>query len=367
MDRHNVPEQPRRRLAVVPDVISDTEQLEELTDYFSDIRLSTSFSKRPELLASETIPEGYRETFGHIDKSGYARVTDVYIPERQTTEVPIVATTAWTTSNRGHNEHTARRLVRGGSPVIVQGAEGSYRPPISERKIPNRSISLARSAGALLTMSEFIASEHGGIIDAEKRILIGESRGGMVGMGVLALSEYFNQNVVYADLTAPCFPRKMEREDIRRFSEQFINEPKTFLRLAGKIALRQLIHYPSTIDLHPYSIAHQAGIGPALFSGEAGGLARLVDGNPIVHITCFDDDFASMPDEWRAIFNGSNARITPLEGSHLSIADPETLRYIQARNQAYHTLNAQTDSDISGDALFDLAHKIFNESEAEAA
>lgn len=354
----------RAHLRVVPDnqTLEPDQDVTVLADFYTTAVASAQLAREPRLISRKPVPEGERVTYGLIDEAGYARATDVYLPKHQTTDVPVIATTAWTTSNRGHNEHTARRFVREGSPVIIQGAEGSFRPGLFRTPVPNEEISLRLSAGALLTASQFAAAAHPDSIHPTERTLIGESRGGMVGMGVLALANEFGQTVAFADLTAPCFPRGLQLSDIQKFSEQFISEPKTFIKLAGKFALRQLLHYPSTVDPHPYAMAHQIGLGPALFSGEAGDLARLIDNDPIVHVTCFDDDFASMPDEWDEIFaDNPNSRITLLEGSHLSIADPETLRYLLARNRAFYLLKMGLGGNKpSGDEVFEMAHDIIS-------
>jgi hypothetical protein len=181
----------------------------------------------------------------------------------------------------------------------------------------------------------------------------------MVGMGLIALDAMFDQDVVFADLTAPCFPRKAEARDILKLSGHLISEPRSIIQLAGRLGMSRLIHYPSTIDPHPYSVAHQIGIGPALFSGEAGDLARLITNDKIIHITCFNDDFASMPKEWRKIFaNHPGVKVTLLDGSHLTIADPDTLSIILARNKTFQKAYETDKTNIDGQAIFNDAHRL---------
>ncbi len=324
------------------------------------LKVSSSFQEKPQLLSEETIDNGYIQRYGFITNLGYAYDAAVGIPNVLSTDIPAIQTSAWVTSSRGHNEHTLRRFVENGLPFIFVGPEGSYRPD-GKYPIPKEGISLASSAAAVLNFTTEIASGYHYTLDQKKRILIGESRGAMAGMGMLALDELFGQDIVFADLTAPCFPRKAELKDLLGLSGHLISEPKSILKLAGKLGLSRLIHYPSTIDPHPYSIAHQIGMGPALFSGEAGDLARLITNDKIIHITCFDDDFASMPKVWREIFaNHKNVRITPLEGSHLTIADPETLDYILARNHAFRNAHVAK-KELDGQQIFNDAHNLISD------
>ena len=56
---------------------------------------------------------------------GYTYDTLVGMPETPGCNVPVIGTSAWTTSLRGHNEHIARNLMRDGNYVLFVGAEGS--------------------------------------------------------------------------------------------------------------------------------------------------------------------------------------------------------------------------------------------------
>ncbi|MCA9332547.1 hypothetical protein KDA00_01595 [Candidatus Saccharibacteria bacterium] len=310
-------------------------------------------------LGDESIPNGYLQRFGFTTELGYSYDAIIGIPViNQRTDIPILQTSAWFTSSHGHNEHTLRSFVAEGVPYIFVGPEGSFRTKSKQK--PEEAITLASSAAAVLSFSRYIAEGEERFIDKHKRTLIGESRGAMVGMGILAMDAMFDQDVIFADLTAPCFPRGFEAKDILKLSGHLISEPTSLLKLAGRIGLSRLVHYPSTIDPHPKGLASQIAIGPALFSGEAGDLARLINYDKIIHITCFNDDFASMPDEWDKIFKEfPNVRITPLDGSHLTIADPETLNYIHARNRSLHfDICVNGTDNLNGQHIFNRAHKL---------
>lgn len=363
-------------LYAVPEITLTDEEIERFFDEVHQTSQQTSFKSPPELIGTEYFGGGYVERYGYVDHAGYARAGLVGIPTHAETEIPAISTPAWLTSTEGHNLHTGLKFLDNGVPFIISGAEGSYRPAWWKIRPPKTGINLANSGASLLHFSGHIAAEHPHIIHPTDREIIGESRGGMVAMAAIALaSSIREQNIVMADLTAPCFPRGLSKEDLLSFKDQLLAEPKTMVGLAGKMALRLLVHYPQTVDLHPISLLHQLALAPALFSGEAGDAGRLIDGDPLIHVTCFDDDYASMPDEWRDILaeeEHDNRRITILKGSHLTIADPETLRYIIARNQAYRLLQEsgitgaynkfpgillpKPEEPLSGANVFDLAH-----------
>ena len=313
-----------------------------------------------EIQEDEIIPGiGTIRRIGIVTKNGYGYAGLIGIPENQQSSLPIIGTSAWFTSTEGHNERVMRNFMRAGNYTVFLGSEGSYRPEYNLD--PNTPITLSDSAAAVLNFAyhscrELDDDDHN--IDIIDRLLVGESRGGMVGMGIIALAEEFNQNIIMADLTAPCLPRKMKLADIRNLSSQILSEPKEIIRLGGNLALSRLVHYPETLDLSPTSLKYQLLIGPALFSGEAGELARHIDKEQLLHITVFENDFASMPDVWREIFaDFPNVRITPLPGSHLTLADLETLQFIIARNKtANNCINIG--SKLTKKAVFDEAHKI---------
>ncbi len=317
----------------------------------------------------ETLGEEYIDgtgtlrRIGFVTEQGYAYAALVGIPDLPQSQVPIIGTSAWFTSVEGHNEHTVRNLIRNGNYVCFVGAEGSFEPAKEVKIQPKSEISLAGSAAAVLNFSYHAVDElvlQGHRVDTQERILIGESRGAMVGMGIAALAEEFGQTIILSDLTAPCLPRRFSLPDIQHLVGQVASEPKELLRLMGKMTLGRGIHYPATFDPSPYSLKHQFAIGFALFSGEAGMLARHIAHNTLMHITTFDNDFASMTEEWKQIFkNYPNVRITPLPGSHLTIADLETLHYILARNYAAQcSLNSGL--SLTQETVFDAAHKFIS-------
>ncbi len=261
------------------------------------------------------------------------------LPDRPIIEAPIAMTTAWFTSTRGHNRHTAQHLMRLGFPVVLVGPEGGHR----EQKLFNplqhvsrlKDIDLGYSAHNMHNVLDVVPDTLPSAayrVASSHALLLGESRGAMVGQGVLAQAAAHERTIVYADLTAPCFPVHLQSHHGRRLMEQVIHEPVEIAKLAGRIALNPLIYYPATVDPHPQALAYNIAIGKGLFSGEAGALANHIPLEQQMHITTFHDDFASMPHKWKEIFhNHANVRIKTIDGSHLTIGHPTTLAYIENR------------------------------------
>lgn len=305
--------------------------------------------------------------FGFTTVSGFRYAAFVGIPKEQATAVPTIGTSAWFTSVDGHNAIIAKSLMAHGNPVFFVGAEGSYHSGL-DCGGTLWGISLAKSAAAVLQFSG-IASEFMGKsveVDGVDRFMIGDSRGAMVGNGISVLASYFDQKISYADLTAACFPRQFSIADIPKIVNFAVREPLAAAGLLSSIAPEVAFEYPSTFDLHPAALAHQLAIAPALFSGEAGDLARLVPRNASMHMTTYRDDFASMHDEWVEIFqNHPNVRVTPLDGSHLSLADPLTRSFILARNQALQRLYVPGE-EIDSSAVSEIAHQLVDVEAARA-
>jgi hypothetical protein len=294
-----------------------------------------------EYLTDITLPEyhttGVIHTDGAVmdDSASYAVLRAV--PYEPITDVSIGLTPAWWTSTRGHNRHTIEHFMRLGISGVAIGIEGSYRNdfqiPLSTKIEELTSISLSRTAANVHKILDSIDSLYEKThTRTEDMFLLGESRGAMIGQGILALAKTHKRNIIYADLTAPCFPIKFSASKAPNLARQIAREPLEFAKMFGSISLRSLLHYPATIDLHPDAIIHNLALGPRLFSGEAGELALEVPKNQNMHITTFHDDFASMPDVWEQIYaDHSNIRIKRIEGTHLTIAHPRTLEYIDKR------------------------------------
>lgn len=341
--------------------LADQENLYLTDDHIDELKAASEIVLWDEYADERIIPGiGTLRRIGIGTAQGYTYDTLVGIPEIPECNIPVIGTTAWTTSLRGHNEHLVRNLMRSGNYVMYVGAEGSYvaeRPPK-----PQSPITLANSAAAVLNFTHHMGQElrrEGHDVHTSLRFGVGESRGGMVAQGLDALAEAYEQDLLFSDEVAPCLPDKLKSvTDIARFCEQIAREPKEMYRLIGSLTLARLRYYPHTIDIRRDCLRTQAVIGGALFSGEAGALARKRPGGTLKHITVFHNDFASMRNVWESIYrNDPHVRITPLAGGHMTIANMATLRHVIARNKAAQ-LCANGGKDFTQQNVFDLSHEL---------
>jgi hypothetical protein len=259
----------------------------------------------------------------------------IYGESRQpVSDIPVVFTTAWWTHTHGYNRHVLLRLMEHGFNGVLIGSEGTTHEPTNLSALARNlgSISLARSAQNMHGILDSVPDMHDQ--QTNRASLIGASRGAMVGMGVMhqALLDKHGRRIVRADLVAPCFPKKFDICDVPELVGQVLTEPQHVFSFLGKISIGTLVHYPSTIDPHPKSIAHHLATTSALFGGEAGELARGINRNQLLHITTFKGDFASMPRRWDEIFaDYPNYTHDIHNGAHLSIANSKTMIALEQR------------------------------------
>jgi hypothetical protein len=304
--------------------------------------------------------------FGMVTKAGFAYGGHVSIPNEPISDIPVTSTAAWVTGPLGHNEHNHRLFMQDGIPGIHLANEGSFRPGLLP-PVPKQGLYLATTAAASLSFNREIGERFAGDIHPVLRTAAGESKGAMEGKATMWLDQFFGLNYLMANFTAGCIPRRPELRDLPKFAEQIKDEPAQLIQLAGRLTLGLIFHTPSTIDLHPYAVVGQIAKAPAIFSGETGDHAKMINHEKLIHMTTFHKDAWSMMEEWLKIYEGHpNARITPLDGSHLTLADPETQAYTRAREKAFRELFERSgrkiiDNDgnqqFTGDDVFDLAHE----------
>ncbi len=274
-------------------------------------------------------------TDGAVMSDGHSYAVVRGQPNRPRADLSLAMTSAWLTSPRGHNRHTVEHFMRLGIPITLIGAEGSYHPKVelSKDAVARLSkISLATSAHNFHEILTAADDEVPAMTGHSDIVLLGESRGAMVGMGIVAFADYHKRNVVYSDLTAPCFPTKFSLSEAPEMSKQLLSEPLQLVKIVGGLTLRTLIHYPPTIDPHPTASANNLATLPTLLSGQAGQLGSHIPKLHNMHVTLFSNDIVSNPEGWRQIFAGHpNIRVIGIDGAHLTIAHPSTLSHIESR------------------------------------
>jgi len=311
-------------------------------------------------------PRKYRagtiRDIGFTTMEGFSYSALVGIPKVITSPVPLVETTAWFMGLDGYYRHEALSYMGTGNLVVIVGAEGSNRT-CADHGGRLSGISLEKSAVAVLNFSGEVVDQYDEL-DKDSCLIKGASRGAMVGMGMQALAGLYDKRVLYADLTAPCFPRPFNPlHDTYGLIRFVMNEPQTLISLGFKMPLSLARRYHASIDLHPASLLHELAITSPLFSGEAGDLARLInpDTDPQMHITTFGRDLLSMHGDWMQIFaNHQGVRVTPLKGSHLALADKQTSAFQRARNRAAQE-QILAGNGVSSHVISEAAHEHISE------
>lgn len=261
-------------------------------------------------------------------------------PEHQLVDQPVVMTTAWLTSTQGHNFNTAIHMLNLGFPVIMVGPEGEQksRKCITRQLNNARHTSLPRSTHNTHEIIDAVSSTYNTAsyqsFDDKNIIVLGESRGAMIGMGLPAYAENHDRKVIYSDLTAPCFPERFEYgiSSLCNMYQQGRAEFTAIKGLSKTLGLKRVLHYPGTLNLRPSYLLQAMSCIPALLSGDAGLMARHIPRNTPMHIKTFNDDYMSQPDSWKKIFqNHPEVSIKKIDGAHLTIAARETLNHIENR------------------------------------
>lgn len=297
----------------------------EVSNYITDIQ------KPSEHQLGKVYTDGVTMTDDHT----YAVVRGV--PDEPICDFSLVMTTAWLTSPRGHNRHTVEHFMRLGIPIVAVGAEGSFRDgqKLVGGSIMGRlaNISVGNTAHNLHeilgTVDQLVDNES---VGTNQVVVLGESRGGMVAEAFIAIAGHHGRSVIYSDITAPCFPEGFDLRDLPDMAKQAVKEPLELVRSIGSFTLGRLIHYPETLDLHPSALLHSVATIPALLNTDTGNFARRIPKDHNQHITVFRDDVICNVRGWQKILkHHPNIRIMPIDGAHVTIAHPTTLRHIDSR------------------------------------
>lgn len=264
----------------------------------------------------------------------------VATPQYQQVDQPIVFTTALLTGTRGHNFNTAIHLLDLGFPLIMIGPEGEQRSKkCLAKQISNaRNSSLPQTAHNTHEILDAISSNYNTasykMFDDKNIIVIGESRGAMIGMGMPAYANEHNRKVIYSDLTAPCFPEPIRYgvKSLFDIYKQGRAEVTALKGLSKTLGLKRIAHYPSTLNFRPSYLMQALGSVPALLNGDSGLMAKHAPPNTPMHIKVFNNDYWSQPDNWKLIFKDRpEVSIKQIDGAHLTIAARETLNHIENR------------------------------------
>lgn len=282
---------------------------------------------------------GDYESFDVITSDGIDRTARLYIPRDGYAESDAIlhADTAWTTTIKGHNDYAASTFVGAtGHPMIFVGAEhGTNKTThlkefgrVPETLARSKTISLAKSAQSSQLITTAIRDRFG---LSNQIIKTGESRGAMLTPGHYPYAEYYGNEIVYSDITAPCIPERMfnDKGDLLRLLQWPSAEALGMVALgAALIKTRALKRQVGTVTLNPnFMVSNFVGVGPALFSGEAGNFTRWVPKDAPLYVSTFKNDMVSRPDVWRELYaDHTNVYIREHPGgTHMTLANDEVL------------------------------------------
>lgn len=282
---------------------------------------------------------GSYESFSVTTSDGIDRTARLYRPNdhyAQGDEV-IHADTAWMTTITGHNDYAASTFVGAiGRPMIFVGAEhGTNKtthiqefgrvPATFER---SKTISLAKSAQSSQLITSYIRDKRE---LSNQLVKTGESRGAMLTPGHEPYANLYGNEILYRDTTAPCIPERMfnDERDILRLLQWPSAEALGMLGLGlALIKTRALKRQVGTVTLNPnFMVSNFVGVGPALFSGEAGVFASWLPHDAPHYISTFKNDMVSLPDVWRRLYAAhDNVYIREHRGgTHMTLANDEVL------------------------------------------
>lgn len=255
-------------------------------------------------------------------------------PIKRITDTPVVFTTAWFTSVEGHNKHTLQKVLELGYPAVLVGPEGGYKPDhvkLKEARRQAKEISLPRSAHNMAQILGYTQPRYHH--DEKQLITIGESRGAMVGMGIIPYAAQNDKEVIYSDYVAPCFAEGIEWHELVKLRGQLPHELGSLAVAFAEISVKRLVHLPGTINPRTHYLLHAAHTWEALSNGDAGALARYIPEDQPLQITAFRGDLAGQLKVWRDdIFSEHNqVHISEARGGHLTIANSRTLNKILGR------------------------------------
>lgn len=301
------------------------------------------------------------EAYSVRTSDGVDRTARVYTPDdpyRSDSDLVVHADTAWLTTITGHNHHVMSEIMqKTGLPVVIVGAEHGTNGlgfPADALRLPrtikrSTKISLAKSAECSQLITGHLLDEY----DLPRDIInIGESRGAMLAPGHYPYAEAHGNRIVYADTTAPCMPDKLlsDWSDVARLATWPSREMLGAIIVGLEAKSQQVLSRQlGTVALNPnFNVSNLIGVGPALFSGEAGQFTKWVPRQAGIHIATFDNDTLSRPDRWKELYKDHpNVSIITLRGSHITLAHGDVLRHIVERINKFKEEYAHAEGDLA--------------------
>lgn len=280
--------------------------------------------------------------------------TYVAIPNKQISEIPVVANTAYLTGLDGHNLESIRKLLDVGVPSVFIGGEGSHRHE-DGRSWPEHirkalSIRLGRTALATNTILRSDAIQSFDAIDTEHVVFAGESRGGMTSLA--AEARHDSPRVLYSDPVAPAMLEHPSVRDLLRYASQVPAEIGTGIRELTRMKPSKAWRYLRTIK-HPLTYTPYAlATAPALIWSNLAKHVETLDKNTPRTITVFEKDYWSQPERWEYYFEDHpDTEIIKEPGRHLKLIRPAITT--ETRNRIRHVLYEVKQAQRNGTHSFE--------------
>lgn len=202
-------------------------------------------------------------------------------PHEQKTDVSMTATTAWVTGLDGMNKRILLAQMKAGMPASLMSTarQAGYKP------------SLEQAAHNQLSVARCLA-ENDPRIDAENISVFGISRASMAGIGMNAVAEQHDWNVMHSHFIAPCFVDRLNGRDMRKIHTLIAREALALVNMRS-IPLPTLRYYANTVDISPAGIRYAINTIGELTSGNAGRLADAMPKDTSAYILGFEGDIMS--------------------------------------------------------------------------
>lgn len=257
-------------------------------------------------------------------------------------------TTPWCTDLDGFNDFFGRSLARRGIQTV---AVSPRRAHIWDLPREWAEASLSHDANAQHAILDWYLQQHDPQVEADKAVVVGYSRGAMVGLGVHAVAHAYNRTIVYDDFTDPCVARKLSREDIDGDGLLAYLGSEVIEAVSGMshYRLKQLGKLATTAPLSAAFWSQQIAVTKAVFSGEAGSFADRLPADTTAHIVLYDKSIFNHARQWQQkLAHLPFVSIKHRAGRHLTGMDPVVRQRAADRIAAVEQLYADqaTPADI---------------------
>jgi len=251
----------------------------------------------------------------------------------------IVATSSWLTGLEGFNKDLTLQLMDTGFDVaFVSTAIG-------------KQTTLLKNAEDIHVILDAIDKR--GRHHEKQAIIVGASRGAMVGFGIESVSEKNQRKIIYSDIVDPCQALPLVLRNSNQVFEYLRSIPDAtndLCRVVAKLPLKKKVDYLRTIELHPESALQIIHSTPSIFSGEAGEIAQKVSKDAHMHIRFFDKNPANNADTYTEYFaDHAGVVIEKVPGAHFSLLSQDTTTKTLARLATLGSLlsNGVTETEIN--------------------